>query len=97
MIKAKDPQLQRITIAEHGFLLPEGSSAQGGVTLADSSSSQQDIKIEEEGAEGEEQVIELGQSEDEFGVFNQFDLSEDPSSDLGDLSLTEADLQGTSS
>ena len=46
---------------------------------------------------GEEQVIELGQSEDEFGVFDQFDPSEDPSGDLGDLSLTEADLQGTSS
>ena len=39
VIKAKDPQLQRITIAEHGFLLPEESSAQGGVTLAGSSSS----------------------------------------------------------
>ena len=37
--KAKDPRLQRITVAEHGFLLPKGSSAQGGVTLASSSSS----------------------------------------------------------
>ena len=35
--------------------------------------------------------------EDEFGEFDQFDLSEGPSGDLGDLSLTEADLQGTSS
>ena len=37
VIKAKDPQLQRITVAEHGFFLPKGSSAQGGVTLAGSS------------------------------------------------------------
>ena len=40
VIKAKDPQLHRITVAEHGFLLPEGSSTQGGATLAGSSSSQ---------------------------------------------------------
>ena len=65
--------------------------------LAGSSSSQQTAETEEVEAEGEEQVIKLGQSEDEFGVFNQFDPSEDPSGDLGDPSLTEADLQGTSS
>ena len=40
VIKTKDPRLQKITIAEHGFLLPEGSSAQGGVALVGSSSSQ---------------------------------------------------------
>ena len=97
VIKAKDPQLHRITITEHCFLLPEGSSAQGGATLAGSSSSQQAVETEEVETEGEEQVIELGQSEDEFGVFDQFDPSKDPSSDLGDPSLTEADLQGTSS
>ena len=27
VIKAKDPRLQRITVAGHGFLLPERSSA----------------------------------------------------------------------
>ena len=97
VIKAKDPRFQRITVVEHGFSLPEGSSTQGGVTLAGSSSSQHATEIEEGGAEGENQVIELGQSEDEFGVFDQFDLSEDPSGDFGDPNLTEANLQGTSS
>ena len=97
VIKAKDPWLHRITIAEHSFLLPEGSSAQRSATLAGSSSSQQAIETEEVGAEGEEQAVELGQSKDEFGVFDQFDLSEDPFGDLGNPSLTEADLQGTSS
>ena len=28
VIKAKDPRLQKITVAEHGFFFPEGSSAQ---------------------------------------------------------------------
>ena len=60
--------------------------------MASSSLSQQAAKTEEVGVEGEEQVIELGQSEDEFGAFNRFDPFEDPSGDLGDPNLTEADL-----
>ena len=82
VIKAKDPRLQKITVVEHDFFLPEGSSAQ----LA--------TETEEGGAEGEEQVIELDQSEDEFGAFDQFDLFESPSGDLGDPSLMKVDLQG---
>ena len=80
VIKAKDPRLQKITVAEHGFFLPEGSSAQ------------QVAKTEEGGAKGEEQVIELDQSEDEFGAFDQFDPSEGLSGDLGDPGLTEPNL-----
>ena len=92
VIKAKDPRLHRITVAKHGFSLPEGSSARGGAMLAGSSSSQQAAEAEEVGAEGEEQATELGQSEDKFGVFDQVDLSEDPFGDFGDPSLTEVDL-----
>ena len=65
--------------------------------MASSSLSQQAAKTEEVGVEGEEQVIELGQFEDEFGVFDQFDPFEDPFGDLGDPSLTEANLRGTTS
>ena len=39
----------------------------------------------------------MDQSEDEFGAFDQFDPSEGHSGDLGNPSLIEADLQGTSS
>ena len=85
IIKAKDPRLQKITVAEHGFFLPEGSSAQ------------QAAETEEGGAKGEEQGIELDRSEDEFSAFDQFDLSEDPFGDLGDPNLTKADLLRTSS
>ena len=92
VIRAKDPRLHRIIVAEQGFLLLAGSSAQGGATLAGSSSSQQVAEAEEVGVEGKEQVVELGQSEDEFGAFDQVNLSEDPSGDLGDPSLTETDL-----
>ena len=65
--------------------------------MAGSSSSHQATEAEEVRAKGEEQVAELGQSEDEFGAFDQVDLSKDPSSDLGNPSLTEANLQETSS
>ena len=97
VIRAKDPRLHRITVAEHGFLLPKGSSTRGGATLASSFLSQQAAEAEKIGAKGEEQATELGQSEDKFGVFDQIDPSEDPFGDLGNPSLTKADLQGTSS
>ena len=97
VIRAKDPWLHRITVAKHEFLLPEGSSAQRGATFAGSSSSHQAAEAEGVRAESKEQVANLGQFEDEFGVFNQVDLSEDPSGGLGDPSLTEADLLGASS
>ena len=77
VIRAKDPRFHRITVAEHGFLLPKGSSAQGGVTLAGFSSSHQVVEAEGVKVESEEQVTELDQSEDEFGVFDQVNLSED--------------------
>ena len=78
IIKDKDPRLQKITVAEHGFFLPERFSAQ------------QATETEEGRAKGKEQVIELDQSEVEFGAFDQFDPSEGPSGDLGDPSLTES-------
>ena len=89
MIRANDLRLHRITVAEHGFLLPEGSPVPKGIPLVGPSSSHQAAE-----AEGD-----LGPSEEEFGVFDQVSLSEDPSGDLGDPDLTEVDLLsiGTSS
>ena len=60
VIRAKDPRLHRIIVAEQGFLLPEGFSAQGGAMLAGSSSSQQAAEAKEVGVEGDKQVVELG-------------------------------------
>ena len=99
MIRVKDPRLHRITIAEHRFLLPEGSLVPEGVPLAGPSSSHQVAGTEGGKVESEEEVADLGTPEDEFGVFSQVNLSEDLSGNLGDLSLTKADLLsvGTSS
>ena len=80
VIKAKDSRLQKITVAKHDFFFPGGSSAQ------------QAAETEEGRDKGEEQVIELDQSEDEFGTFEQLDSSEDPFGDIGDPNLSEVDL-----
>ena len=89
MIRANDPQLQKITVAEHGFLISEGSLVSEGISLAGSSSSHQ--AAEDEG--------DLGLSEEGFDVFDQVDPFENPSGDLGDLDLSKAKLLsvGTSS
>ena len=89
VIRAKDPRLHKITVAEHGFLLPEGSPIPEGIPLVGPPSSHQ----------AAEAVGDLDLSEDEFGVFDQVSLSKDPFGDLGDPDSTEADLLsiGTSS
>lgn len=45
-----------------------------------------------ESLEKEGEVVDLGWSEDEFGVFDQAYLSKDPSGDLDNPHLSEADL-----
>ena len=98
VIRAKDPRLHRITVAEHEFLLPERSPVPEGIPLVGPSSSYQAAEAEGGKVENKEEVVDLG-PEDELGVFGQVNLSKDPSGDLGDASLTEADLisVGTSS
>ena len=73
-------------------MLPEGSPVPEGVLLAILSSSHRAVEAEGGRVESEEEVANLGPSEDESGVFDQVNLSEDPSGDLGDPNLTEADL-----
>ena len=80
VIKAKDSRLQKITVTKHDFFFPGGSSAQ------------QATETEEGRDEGEKQVIELDQSEDEFGAFEQLDSFEDPFGDIGDPNFSEVDL-----
>ena len=89
VIRAKDPRLHRITVAEHGFLLPKGSPVPEGVPLAGSSSSHQ----------AAEAKSDSGLPEEGFDAFDQVSSSADPVGDLGDLDLSEANflLAGTAS
>ena len=89
VISANHPPLPKITVVEQGFLISEGSPVLEGILLVDSSPSHH--AVEDEG--------ELGLFEEGFGAFDQADPSEDPSGDLGDPDLSEAELLsvGTSS
>ena len=46
VIRAKDPSLHRIIVAEHGFSIPEGLPTPKGASLAGSSSSHQIAEAE---------------------------------------------------
>ena len=82
VINARHPRLPKITIVESGFSISKGSFAPEGIPLVDLSLSHQ--AAEDEG--------DLDQSEEGSGVFDQADPSEDPSDDLGDPALSEAEL-----
>ena len=82
VIRANDPRLQKITVVEHRFLIPEGSPVPEGISLVGSSSAHQAAEAE----------ADLGLSEEGFDVFDQASPSEDPSGDLGDPDLSEVDL-----
>nr|POE91869.1 hypothetical protein CFP56_74170 [Quercus suber] len=93
VIRARDPRLTQITVVEDGFAFFEGIHIPEGIPLAGPSSSQQ-VTVAEEGlSKKAREVVELSSSEDEYSVFNLADQSEDPSSDLGDPHLSEADLR----
>ena len=89
VIRANDPWLQRITIVEHRFLIPEGSPIPEGVPLAGSSSSHQAAEAESGS----------GLPEEGFDAFDQASSPADPVGDLCDPNLSEEDflLAGTSS
>ena len=82
VINANHPRLPKITVVEQGFLISEGSPIPEGIPLVGSLLSHQ--AAEDEG--------NLGLSEEGFGAFDQVDPSEDPTGDLGDLDLSEAEL-----
>ena len=82
VINANRPWLPKITVVEQGFLISEGSPIPEGIPLGGSSSSHH--AAEDEG--------NLGLSEEGFGAFDQADPFEDPSGDLGDPALSEAEL-----
>ena len=89
VISASCPRLPKITVVETGFLFSEVPSVPESIPLVDLSSSHQ--VAEDEG--------ELDQPEEGFGVFDLANQSEDPSGNIGDPALSEAELSsvGTSS
>ena len=89
VISDSRPRLPKITVVETEFLISEVPSVPESIPLVDLSSSHQ--VAEDEG--------ELDQPEEGFGVFDLANQSEDPSGNIGDPALSEAELSsvGTSS
>ena len=89
VISANHPRLSKITVVEQGFLISGGSPVPEGIPLVD-------LPPSPPASEGEG---EFGSFEKGFEVFEQADPFEDPSGDLGDPALSEAELSlvGTSS
>ena len=104
VIKAKDPHLQRISVAAPGFLItgpiPEGTLSIGSIPegipkvalppqhTAEEGTSSHPSIIKEE--EEKEEIVEVSDSEDEFDVFNQILSPEASSGDLGFPSLAQS-------
>ena len=89
VISKSCPRLLKITVVETGFLISEVPSVPESIPLVGPSSPHQ--VAEDEG--------ELDQLEEGFGGFDLANQSEDPSGDIGDSVLSEAELSsvGTSS
>ena len=83
MIRAKDPQFHRISVAYEGFVVPEGVPLPRNSPLTQpipiailsagvpSPSPILQVEEEEEEEEGEEGFVDLTESTNEFEVFNQ--------------------------
>ena len=89
VISASRPWLPKITVVETGFLISQEPYIPVNIPPVGPSSSHQ--VAEDEG--------ELDRPEEGFGVFDLVYQSEDPSGDIGDPALSEAELSsiGTSS
>ena len=89
VISASRSWLPKITVVETGFLISQEPSVPENVPPVGPSSSHQVAEDESE----------LDRPEGGFGIFDLAYQSEDPSGDIGDLALSEAELSsvGTSS
>ena len=95
VIRAKDPQLHRISVAYEGFMVPEGiplpkstpftQSLPVATLSAEVSSPSPILQEEEEGKEEQEEqgFMDLTESVDEFEVFNQPSSSKSLPEEMG--------------
>ena len=96
MIRARDPRLHRISVAFKGFIVPEGIPLPQDTShteplfvtdiSAGASSSQPTLReeeVEEKEEEEEEEIVELSDSSDDFGIFDQSIRSEEDLDEMG--------------
>ena len=94
MIRARDPRLHRINVAYEGFIVPEGislpqytsrteplfvASVSTGTPLSLPTLREKEIKGRKEKEKGEEEVVAVSESSDDFEIFDQpISPEEDP-------------------
>ena len=98
VIRARNPRLHRISVAFKGFIIPEGIPLPEDtsctkplfmVTVSTGASSSQptlreeEVEEKEEEEEEEEEVVELSDSSDDFGIFDQSIRSEEDPDEMG--------------
>ncbi|XP_030969981.1 neurofilament medium polypeptide-like [Quercus lobata] len=98
VIKARDPRLHRISVAFKGFIIPKGIPLPQDTSRTEplfvavvsigASSSQpvlreEEVEKKEEKEEEEEEVVELSDSSEDFGVFDQPIRSEEDLDEMG--------------
>ena len=94
VIRARDPRLHRISVAYEGFIVPEGiplpqytshteplfvASISVGTSSSLPTLREKEIKGRKEKEKGEEEVVAVSESSDDFGIFDQpISPEEDP-------------------
>ena len=94
VIRARDPRLHRISVAYEGFIVPEGiplpqytprteplfvASVSVGTSSSLPTLKEKEIKGRKEKEKGEEEVVAVPESSDDFGIFDQpISSEEDP-------------------
>ena len=94
VIRARDPRLHRINVAYEGFIVPEGislpqytsrteplfvASVSAGTPSSLPTLREKEIKGRKEKEKGEEEVVAVSESSDDFGIFDQpISPEEDP-------------------
>ena len=86
VIRARDPQLHCISVAYEGFIVPEGiplpqytsrteplfvASVSAGTSSSLPTLREKEIKGRKEEEKDEEEVVEVSESSDDFGIFDQ--------------------------
>ena len=98
MIRARDPRLHRINVAYEGFIVPEGipllqytplteplfvASLSAGTSSPLPSLRKKGTKRERKKKKGEETVVTVSESSDDFGIFDQPTSPEEDPDEMG--------------
>ena len=98
VIRARDPRLHRISVSYKGFVVPKGiplpkdtsrteplfvAAISTGASSSQPALEEEEVEEKEEDEEEEEEVVELSDSSEDFGIFDQPTHSEEDPEEMG--------------